>query len=299
MTQEDIVDTVLVAGATGTLGPEVVRELHARGFRVRVLTRSRDRAERLLPYVDEISVGDALQPDMLAPALEGVQMVISCVGAPIDFSLAHRRGYLDVDTLANGNLIEAARRAGATRFVYVAVHTQSGYAETAYIRAHEIVVDHLRRSSLEFAVVRPTGIFPIFAPMVEMARRGLVWFPGDGRARTNPVHPADVARACVDALIVPSGTSISVGGPDVLTREQIGLLAFEAVGVSPRIMHVPERLLLGSAALLRPLHPRLGQFLEFAVRVFTNECVAPCVGQHRMADYFAEVARATVPARQA
>jgi uncharacterized protein YbjT (DUF2867 family) len=253
------------------------------------------RAEPLRPYLQEVAVGDALEPSTLGRAVDGVQMVISCVGAPIEFSLKHRRGYLDVDVHANVNLIEAARRAGVTRFVYVAVHTQSGYAQTSYIRAHETVVRCLERSGLKFAVVRPTGIFPIFEPFVEMARRGLLWFPGNGTAKTNPVHPADVALACVEGLTVPDGTSTSVGGPDILTREEIARMACEATDRSPRILHVPERVLVASSVLLRPMHPRVSELLEFAVRVFTTDCVAPRAGRHRLVDYFAQVARATAP----
>ena len=282
-------ETVLVAGATGTVGTEVVRILQARGLRVRVLTRSHAHAESLRRSGHDAVVGDALRPDAAARCVRGIEAMISCVGAPIAFSLEHRRGYMAVDTTANTNLIEAARRAGLRRFVYVAVHTQSGYAQTTYIRAHETVVQRLGWSGLEFAVVRPTGIFPIFAPLVEMARQGLVWFPGDGRAKTNPVHPCDVAQACVDALGARSGTSISVGGPDVLTRQEIALLAFEAIGRRPRVMHVPEWVLLGAGRVLSPVHPRLSEFLEFGVRVFTNECVAPCLGRHRLRDYFAEI----------
>ena len=53
-------------------------------------------------------------------------------------------------------------------------------AGATYIRAHETVVEELGRSGLSAAVVRPTGIFPIFDPFVTMARRGIAFIPGDG-----------------------------------------------------------------------------------------------------------------------
>jgi nucleoside-diphosphate-sugar epimerase len=115
------------------------------------------------------------------------------------------------------------------------------------------------------------------------------WIPGDGRAKTNPVHARDVACACVNALTAASGDSISVGGPDVMTRDDIARMACEAVGRRARIVHVPAAVLGFSSAVLGPVHPRASQLLEFAARVFTSDCVAPAVGRHRLADYFAAV----------
>ena len=113
-------------------------------------------------------------------------------------------------------------------------------------------------------MVRPTGIFPIFDPFLAMARRGIAWIPGDGRALTNPVHPLDVAEACVEVLTVGHSISVSVGGPDLVTRKEIVRTAFEAVGKEPRILYVPRSVLLPSAALVRAVHPHLGEVLEFA-----------------------------------
>jgi len=193
-----------------------------------------------------------------------------------------------VDTVANRNLLRAAQEAGVGRFVYVSVHVQPDYAQTAYIRAHEEVVSELSKSRISFGVVRPTGIFPIFDPFLAMARWGVAWIPDDGHALTNPVHPLDVAEACLEVLALGEGVSVSVGGPDIITREEIARIAFEAVGTKARILHIPRFFLLASGALVRPLHPHLGEVLEFATRAFISEFVAPLRGRRRLAEYFAE-----------
>jgi hypothetical protein len=153
----------------------------------------------------------------------------------------------------------------------------------------------LSKSLISFGVVRPTGIFPIFDLFLAMARRGVAWIPGDGRPLTNPVHPLDVAEACVEVLTLGNGVSLSVGGPDLITREEITRMAFQAVGKKARILHIPRLLLLASAALTRPLHPHLGEVLEFATRAYTSEFIAPPRGRRHLADYFAE--RAALDAR--
>jgi uncharacterized protein YbjT (DUF2867 family) len=162
------------------------------------------------------------------------------------------------------------------------------WAGTVYARAHEEVVEQLERSGLSYGVVRPTGMFPIFDPFLAMARRGTAWIPGDGQARTNPVHPYEVAQACLNVLHNEEIRSLMVGGPEILTRQEIVELAFRSVGRTPRIAHLPRRALVAGSVLLRPVHPRLSEVTDFASRALTNEFVAPLSGHRRLADHFAE-----------
>jgi uncharacterized protein YbjT (DUF2867 family) len=282
--------TVLAAGANGILGKVVSRLLHEKGYRVRSFSRNPARAQALRGIADEIATGDATKPKTIERVLNGVDAVISCLGAPMGFTGKDRRSFRDVDTIANCNLIQAAKKAGVSRFVYVSVHTQPGYARTAYIRAHEEVIAELRKSGISFGVVSPTGMFPIFDPLLEMARRGILYIPGNGKALTNPVHPLDVAEACIGALDVSNDLSVSVGGPDILSREEIARMAFKAVGKKPKIVRIPRYVLLASAAMVQPFHPRYAEVLEFVAHVFTSECVAPTRGTRRLFDHFAEVA---------
>ncbi|MCS6946060.1 MAG: NAD(P)H-binding protein, partial [Steroidobacteraceae bacterium] len=73
--------TVLVAGASGRTGRLVVNELVKRGYRVRALVRSADKARGLFDPSVEITVGDVRDIDSLRPAMRGARYVISTVGA--------------------------------------------------------------------------------------------------------------------------------------------------------------------------------------------------------------------------
>jgi len=283
--------TVLVAGATGMLGRQVATALHRAGAKVTSLSRSPARARALAGIADTVVLGDATRPDTLRGAFDGVEAVISCLGAPMAFGTGDRRSFRHLDTVANLNLIHAARTAGVRRFVYVSLVVRPAWAGTAYVRAHEDVVDHLAGSGLSYGVVRPTGMFPIFDPFLAMARRGIAWIPGDGQAPTNPVHPYEVAEACLDALTGETASSQLVGGPETVTRQEIVEMAFRAVGTKPRILHLPRRALLAGSVLLRPVHPRLSEVTDFASRALTNAFVAPLGGHRRLADHFAEMVR--------
>ncbi|MFC4942507.1 SDR family oxidoreductase [Pseudonocardia sp. GCM10023141] len=288
-------DTVLVAGATGMLGRQVAQLLLDGGHRVKTLSRDPSRAQALRGVADEIVLGDATRPETLHGVLDGVDAVVSCLGAPMAFSTGDRRSFHDLDTVANLNLVDAARRSGVRRFVYVSLLLGSAWSGTAYVRAHEDVVSALGGSGMSHGIVRPTGMFPIFDPFLTMARRGIAWIPGDGTARTNPVHPHEVAQACVDVLGRPGDVDVPVGGPEILTREEIVRLAFAAVGRRPRILHLPPRALLAGSALLGQVHPRLSEVTDFAARALTSDFLAPLGGTRRLAEHFTATVRAAQP----
>jgi uncharacterized protein YbjT (DUF2867 family) len=280
---------VLVAGATGAIGMEVVKLLRSRGYRVRGFSRSAAHARRLNGMADEVVTADALHADQIKGVAEGVSAVISCLGAPFIAPPLSRRGFRALDSIANQNLVREAQNANVAHFVYVATHVHPGYAQTNYVLAHEDVVDMLRQSQLSFAIVRPTGVFSIFETVFSMARLGVASYPGDGSARTNPVHQADVAEACVQSLTMPQETETDVGGPDIFTRDEIVRLAFRVLDKHPRIVRVSRSVLIAGAKVIRPLHPHAGDAADFVARVFTTDCIAPRRGRRRLEDYFRDL----------
>lgn len=276
-------ESILIAGAGGALGQHLAWVLKARGHRVRALVRSAARARALAPHlsqcVDEFHEGDALVPTQLAGVCRDVQMVISCLGASIDASLLRGRlGFPSIDTPANRNLIGEATAAGVRRFAYVSLFGADRLGRHLdYVRAHELVVQALQHSGLAHVIVRPTGFFSAFNLILRMAALGLVPSFGDPGARTNPIHEADLAQVCADALLGPD-QEVAAGGPEVLSRQEITELAFAAVGRPPRSLRVPGGALRATAWLLRPLHPRLSHLLSFFLAATSQDLIAPARG---------------------
>jgi uncharacterized protein YbjT (DUF2867 family) len=284
------VQRILLAGGTGAVGREVLRKLHAQGHFVRTLSRSPRNAEAVRGLSDEVVLADAARRESLRDATAGMDAIVSCLGAPVSLSLRERRGFLAVDLPAHENLLDAARQAGVARFVYLSAHPGPGYAHTRYMRAHLDVEERIRAAGLAHSFVRPTGIFSALDDLLQMARRGTGSVVGDGRARTNPIHPEDVAAALCEAL-EGGPEELSVGGPEVLTREEIMRVAFEAVGKEPRYMHVPAGLFRGMGKVLSLAHPRLSDLMEFFAAVTTSDSVAPAYGKRTLRDWFTERAR--------
>lgn len=293
--------TVLVAGASGKLGQHVVREFRRRGWRVRALTRDPRKLLPIADHVDEVAPASLSKPDSLTGICDGVDVVFSAAGASVTLgALRDRHSFMEVDFAGNANLLEQARIAGVSRFVYVSLFGARQLVRTEYAGAHERFVASLASSQVPYTVVRPTGFFSVFGEFVTMAARGPALLVGDGATHTNPVDERDLATVCVDA-VDEDEREISVGGPKVYTRRRIAELAFEALGKPARIVAVPPWAMRGMSSLLYPVNPRLHALMSFGIEASALDLVAPPRGSRTLPDYFAELAlarRAAPSARQ-
>lgn len=285
-------ETILVAGASGQLGRYVVHALKRHGYRVRALTREPARLREALGgdgAADEVVQADLCDAASLAGACDGVHGVIGCAGASMDLNAVRdRRSFADVDARGNANLLAEARRAGVRRFVYVSLHGGPAMAGE-YAAAHESFVAALGGSGIAHTVVRPTGFFSFLGEILRMAEKGRGPVIGDGSARTNPIHEADLAEVCVAAL-TSDAREIAAGGPQTLTRREIVETAFAAAGRRPRILRVPVWIFRGVAVAARPFNPRLAALLAFGADVSQVDCVAPARGTRTLDAYFRELA---------
>ncbi len=212
------------------------------------------------------------------------------MGGSVALSGRERRPYAVTNTQANRNLIAEALRAKVGRFVYVAAHKQPGYEGTAYMQSPEAVVEELRDTKLRHTVIRPTGVFTALTPFVDFARMGCVPLIGEGSARTNPIAASDVARAVVENL-VDGPISVSIGGPEILTRRGIAEAAAKAIGKEPFFLSMPVGLARFNAKAARIFNPRVGELMAFAAAVSVVDCVASVYGSQRLEEYFARIAK--------
>jgi len=277
---------ICIAGATGAVGFEAVKLASAQGHSILTLSRSPKRAGKLNGLAHQIATLDAASA---VPNLEGMEVVVSCLGGSVRVNDPEKRSYLDVDLKANQNLLRAAVKAGVKKFIYVSVHLEPAYRRTRYIQAHEEFVAQLQTSAIAATVIRPTGIYSALADFVQMAKNGFLMVVGNGNARSNPIHEADVAQCCIDHL-TREGADISIGGPEILTRGAIADLAFEAIQKPSRPMHVNASIMRVAGKAAGVFNPRLGDLFEFVTEAVTHDCVAPLYGTRRLADYFRTVA---------
>jgi uncharacterized protein YbjT (DUF2867 family) len=148
--------------------------------------------------------------------------------------------------------------------------------------------DELKQSGLDYTIVYPNGFFSDMLEYLEMAKKEKGYVFGSGENQINPIHGQDLAEVCIKAA---TGTEkeINVGGPDVLTHNQILTAAFEAVGKEVKISHVPIWIKNFIVATLRLLTPvKIYGPIEFFMTVLALDLVAPAYGNLHLEDFFEE-----------
>ncbi|NTU93935.1 MAG: SDR family oxidoreductase [Chlorobiaceae bacterium] len=286
---------VLIAGASGYLGRHVVREFATRGFAVRALVRDRERlagiGSSFEPDISslaaEVHLGDALDRGSLKGVCRGVDVVFSCMGLTKPQPGVSSEA---VDHLGNRALLEEALESGVRRFIYVSVFNADRMMDSDMVRAHELFVDDLRASDMPFTVIRPTAYFNDMAMFFNFARKGHVFLFGDGSNRFNPIHGADLATVCADAADDEGNREVAVGGPEIFTYRETNLMAFEALGLEPKISLVP--LWIGDAALfaIKLFNKPLGSVMSFALAVSRMDNVAPATGTRHLKEFYQDLA---------
>ncbi len=280
---------ILVAGATGRSGREVVRELKERGHFVRALGRDEARLRRFASPADElVALGNPARPfdDGLNQACAGIDTVVSCMGASVIPSIRFGTdSFCHVDTPLNRKLIDAACSEGARHFLYLSVFTDGRMGSNGFVRAHETVVDWLRDSELTYIVVRPTGFFSSLVQIMSESCWGLLPEARGGAARTNPIHEADLASYCADLICGEASGEFQVGGPEILTRREIAEIMSRRELVRKRVHRVPVVTLSAAALALGPANRRVSELLHFIAGVLSHDFVAPAFGTRTLSSY--------------
>ena len=280
---EGLVKRILVAGSTGYLGGFVCRELKARGHFVRALARSPEKLAPLRDSLDEIVEAEVTRPETLEHVCDGIDVVFSSVGIT-----RQKDGltFRDVDYQGNKNLLDVALRAGVQKFVYVSAVNGTRLRHLDIVDAHEAFVEELEASGLDHTVVRPTGYFSDMSEVFEMARKGRVWLIGSGTNRVNPIHGADLAVVCADAIESARQTEIAVGGPQTMTWREVAKLAFEVLGRPAKVTCIPEWLMWPVVRLVRLFNRHQGELLAFFTTMATTDVVAPPTGTRTLEQHF-------------
>jgi uncharacterized protein YbjT (DUF2867 family) len=287
---------VLVAGASGYLGRHVVREFALRGFSVRALVRNReklaDEGPNFEPAIagiaDDLFIGDASDRLSLKGACKDVDVVFSCMGLT---KPQHNITSEQIDHLGNRALLEDALACGVKKFIYISVFNSDKMMDSEMVKSHELFVEELRASGISYSVIHPTAYFNDMGMFFSFARKGHVHLFGDGTNRFNPIHGADLAKVCVDAAKDAGNCEIAVGGPDTYTYDETNLMAFDALGMKPKITHLP--MWVGNILLfvIGLVNKPLKSIISFALSVSRIDNVAPATGTHHLKDFFRELAQ--------
>jgi uncharacterized protein YbjT (DUF2867 family) len=193
---------------------------------------------------------------------------------------------MDVDYQANMNLLKEAKKSGVKKFVYVSVLNGQKLRNLKICDAKELFVEQLKHSGMEYCIIRPNGFFSDMSEFFKMAKGGRIYLFGDGKLRANPIHGEDLAVACVDA-IDKSDKEIEIGGPEILTQNEIASIAFDVLGSKPKITYIPNWVRITILKLVKLLTgSKIYGPIEFFMTVLAVDMIAPKYGKHTLREYF-------------
>ncbi|SRR6056297_18333 len=277
--------TVLLAGATGYLGGYIARALSQNQMAAKLIARSPQKLKLLESKTVKIIKAEVIKPETLEGICEGVTTVISTIGIT-----RQKDGltYMDVDYQANLNLLNEAKRAGVKKFIYVSAINGNTYRHLKIFEAKEMFVDALKSSGLDFTVIRPNGFFSDMKDFLDMARKGKVYLFGHGEQKLNPIHGEDLAIVCLQAINT-NNKEIIVGGPDVLTLNEIGEMALDALRKPKKIIHLPDWIRRFVIWVFRTFtSSKTYGPVEFFLTLMAEDNIAPRFGEKRLYDFFRE-----------
>jgi uncharacterized protein YbjT (DUF2867 family) len=224
---------ILVTGATGNNGREIVSLLSRTGVPCRALVRTKENQGALtgLPGV-ELAYGDFAEPDSLAAALDGIDKALLISSA--DPRLPELQG----------NFVRAAKRAGVRHVVKFSGAWSMGGAdlrEWSFARWHAEAEKILEDSGLAFTHLQPNQFMQVylrFQPTIAAQGR---FFAACRDSRVSPVDMRDIAAVAVAVLTGAGheGQAYVLTGPESLTYAEIAEKLSAALGTKITYVDVP------------------------------------------------------------
>ncbi len=222
--------SILVTGATGTVGRSVTRLLHVAGHSVRVFVRDPARARDAgLPADVAYSVGDFADPASLRTAMSGIDSVyLSCGNVPDQ--VAHECAVID-----------AAEAAGVGRVVKLSARGAAKGSSVAYWDRHARIEDRLLASAMPGVLLQPSFLMSNLLAGAEQIRTTGMLFAPAAAARVAMVHPGDVAAAVVAVLTGPlrAGHRLVLTGPAAIGYDEVAAELSAVTGSTVRYLDVP------------------------------------------------------------
>jgi uncharacterized protein YbjT (DUF2867 family) len=250
---------IVVTGATGFVGRNLVKELVREGVEVRCVVRRTSAVGFLEDLGVNLVYGDITDKESLLEAVKGAEKCISLVGILFERSNAN---FQSIHVNGVANLVHACKEKGVKDFIHVSALGTRSDAQSVYHRTKWEAEELIRGSSLNYTIFRPSVIFGkednftnLFAGFIKLLP--VVNIPGSGNNLMQPVLVKDLVKALAMAVSDSRyrGAVYEIGGADKLTFNEIIDTLCKVLGKWRLKVHIPVVLLKPGALLMEAFFP--------------------------------------------
>lgn len=232
---------ILLTGATGFVGSNLLPALLERGHDVRALTRDAEKGRAQLDSRVEVVEGDILAPESLDGVFEDIDLAYYLI-----HSLYIGEEYEERDRMAAQNFADQASEAGVDRVIYLGGLGETGEGLSKHLRSRREVEEVLRTGDYELTSFRAAIIVGAGSASFEMVRQmvsrlPVMITPKWVRTPSQPIAIRDVVEYLCEAAERPetAGETLEIGGPEVLSYQQMMERTAAALGRRLTIFPVP------------------------------------------------------------
>ena len=212
--------TILVTGATGSNGGEILKLLTAQDVPVRAMVRDLSRAEAIRQPNVAVVQGDFDSPETLRSALDGVERA---------FLLSNSTESAQAQQLA---FVEAARESGVSHIVKLSQLHAQAHSPVRFLRYHAEVESAIRASGMSWTFLRPNLFMQGLLAFAPSIKEKSAFFAAAGDAKISLVDVRDIAQAAVAALTQPGHENkiYDLTGPQSLSHADIAACFSDVLG---------------------------------------------------------------------
>ena len=230
--------SLLIVGATGTLGRQIVLQALTKGYPVKCLVRNFRKANFLKEWGAELIYGDLSIPETIPPCFQGITAVIDAsTSRPSDLDIVKI-----VDWDGKLALIEAAKAAKVKRFIFCSTQNLDKFSNIPLMKMKEGIEIKLKQAQIPYTIFRLTGFYQglIEQYAIPILENLPIWVTNENTC-VSYMDTQDIAKFCLKSLQLPNteNKTFFLGGPKGWVSSEIINLCEQLAGQSAKVNQIP------------------------------------------------------------
>jgi uncharacterized protein YbjT (DUF2867 family) len=258
---------LFIVGGNGVLGSATAKFFLKGGFNVSILVRDVNKAADLRKAGAKVHVGNITNPEDVKNIFNGADVVLAAVHGLLGRG---KNKSENVDDAGHRRMIDEAKNSGVKQFIYTSAINASENHPIDFFQYKYKIEQCLINSGLKYTILRLPAFMEWHAFNLlgkSIVDKGKVTIFGKGTNPINFIAVKDIVAA-LDRMVLNKeyyNKTITLGGPDNLSRNEVAERFGEILKIKPKIGHVTPGALKVFAVLLQPLHPGYSRIMKYTL----------------------------------